>query len=61
MTNWLPEKRIVCPFCGESVTIVVDASAGSQAYIEDCQVCCQPMNIVVEVEGDEILSVSAET
>jgi hypothetical protein len=32
-----------CAFCGEPNTTVVDISAGStQAYIEDCQVCCRP-------------------
>lgn len=60
MTNWLPERRIDCPFCGETITIVVDASAGSQAYVEDCQVCCQPMNVVVDVDDGEVQSVSAE-
>ena len=36
-----------CPYCGEPVQLIVDASAGAQQYIEDCQVCCRPM--VVEV------------
>lgn len=59
MTDWLPERRIDCPFCGERITIVIDASAGSQSYIEDCQVCCQPMQVVIDVEGGELLSVVA--
>lgn len=58
-TAFLPERRVFCPFCGEPVTIVIDTSAGSQAYVEDCEVCCQPMNIAVEVDNDELLSVSA--
>ena len=36
-----------CPCCGEPVQLLVDASAGVQRYIEDCQVCCRPM--VVDV------------
>lgn len=59
MTDVLPERRIGCPFCGEPITILVDTSAGSQSYVEDCQVCCQPMNIVVEVDNGELLAVTA--
>jgi transcription elongation factor Elf1 len=59
MTAMLPERRVHCPFCGEAITLLIDVSAGSQAYVEDCEVCCQPMNIVIEVDTDELLSVSA--
>lgn len=59
MTALLSERRVHCPFCGEVITILVDTSAGTQAYVEDCQVCCQPMNIAVEVDAGELLSVSA--
>jgi hypothetical protein len=41
-----------CPYCGEPVTLALDASAGDQSYIEDCQVCCRPM--VVFVAFDEM-------
>lgn len=59
MTGLVPERRIDCPYCGEPVTILVDTSAGSQAYVEDCEVCCQPMNITVEVDDAELVSVTA--
>jgi len=39
-----------CPFCGEPIQLQVDVSAGSQTYIEDCQVCCQPMTVSAEVD-----------
>ena len=41
------EADIACPYCGETITILVDASAGAQRYIEDCQVCCRPITIAV--------------
>ena len=37
--------RVACPYCGERSVLWVDCSAGPQQYIEDCQVCCRPMNI----------------
>jgi transcription elongation factor Elf1 len=60
MSDLLSEQPVDCPFCGEPISLVVDISAGSQAYVEDCQVCCRPMQVRVEVDGDELLSVSAE-
>jgi transcription elongation factor Elf1 len=53
-------RRIRCPFCDESMTIVIDLSAGGQSYIEDCQVCCQPMGVVVDVGADGQQSVRVE-
>ncbi|MEM7503109.1 MAG: CPXCG motif-containing cysteine-rich protein [Pseudomonadota bacterium] len=51
----LIDRRITCPYCGETIDIVLDISAGGQSYIEDCQVCCQPIEISFEV-GDESLT-----
>ena len=36
-------SAVDCPYCGEPFTTTVDLSAGSQAYIEDCPVCCRPI------------------
>ncbi|MBB3225994.1 putative Zn finger protein [Luteibacter sp. Sphag1AF] len=49
---------IHCPYCGESIEIAVDTSAGGQSYVEDCQVCCRPMNVRVTVDEEEGVSVS---
>jgi hypothetical protein len=38
----------------------VDLSAGSFTYVEDCQVCCQPIELSCEVEEGELLSVKPE-
>ncbi len=51
-----------CPYCGESIGILVDASAGDQRYVEDCQVCCRPIDIAVSIDqdGDTIVAVQGE-
>lgn len=54
MNRWLIEREIGCPFCAETITLLVDTSAGSQDYIEDCQVCCRPMNIDFSCAGGEL-------
>jgi len=51
MSELISEERCHCPFCAEPITIVVDFSAGSQTYVEDCQVCCQPMEVAVRVDA----------
>lgn len=47
------EQAAYCPFCGESISLLVDLSAGAQSYIEDCQVCCRPMQITTDFDADE--------
>lgn len=36
---------VQCPWCGESFVTFYDPSAGGEAYIEDCQVCCRPIEM----------------
>ena len=56
-----PFVDLQCPYCGEILATRLDLSAGSQAYVEDCQVCCQPMQLRVQVAEDGSLdSVSAD-
>jgi len=53
---------IHCPYCGEGYETVVDLSAGSQRYIEDCVVCCRPIEIALRVGDDgELIDVSTQT
>jgi hypothetical protein len=46
--------RIQCPYCGESVEITVDGSLEQQSYVEDCSVCCRPIELSVTVINDEV-------
>src|ERR1700682_4478671 len=48
------------PYCGEPFDTLVDLSAGSTSYIEDCQICCRPIELGIEVgPNGELGSVSA--
>ena len=51
---------ILCPYCWERYETQVDLSAGSFTYVEDCQVCCQPIELSCEVEDGELLGVKPE-
>lgn len=46
--------RIQCPYCGESIEIVLDGSVEQQSYIEDCSVCCRPIELSVSVNDDAV-------
>ena len=52
----MQETEIVCPFCGEEITIFVDTSVEHQKYIEDCSVCCRPIQIDVHCEDGELIT-----
>ena len=48
-----------CPHCGERISMQLDPSAGSQRYIEDCEVCCNPIEISYRAEEGRIVSFEA--
>lgn len=54
----LDSVLVQCPYCWETLEISVDPSVADQEYVEDCQVCCQP--IVVHVVLDENLTPSVD-
>ncbi|SDU82644.1 CPXCG motif-containing cysteine-rich protein [Pseudomonas mucidolens] len=57
----LETEPYTCPYCGELAEAVLDLSAGDQDYIEDCPVCCRPINFELQVHGDEwMLNVRSE-
>lgn len=50
------EQNFVCPFCGESISMLLDVSATQQQYIEDCEVCCRPIEIRFTAEENRVQS-----
>lgn len=59
----LEETEVTCPCCWETISLLVDLSAGSADYTEDCPVCCRPMSVHLRVgeDGDFDLHVSPES
>lgn len=50
-----------CPHCGEDLTMKLDFTAGKfQSFVYDCEVCCKPIQIKIELDGDEVMTFSAE-
>ncbi len=47
----LETQTVQCPYCWETIEIVVDLSIGEQEYIEDCSVCCNPITFHIIPDG----------
>ena len=54
------EHFFMCPYCGEDISIVVDTSLQRQTFIEDCEVCCRPIEVRCVVEDDAIVEFEAK-
>ncbi|HEY6219715.1 MAG TPA: CPXCG motif-containing cysteine-rich protein [Gemmatimonadaceae bacterium] len=53
------DATVTCPYCGETVEIVVDPGSGDeQEYVEDCEVCCRPWRVAVTYDASGSASVS---
>jgi hypothetical protein len=54
------EFEVNCPYCGENFTILADTSVERQSYIEDCFVCCRPIQFTIVCEDGQVSSVEAD-
>ncbi|GHD54308.1 Cysteine-rich CPXCG [Marinobacter persicus] len=55
----LDSVMIQCPYCWEMLDISIDPSVEEQEYVEDCQVCCNPILITVLITADGTPQVEA--
>jgi len=61
MTNINNEISVQCPFCFETLNIVVDVSGGlEQQYVYDCEVCCRPIEMRVEIDDEGNVNIDAQ-
>ena len=47
----LQEVDVYCPYCGEGISVLLNPEDVGNEYIEDCQVCCRPMEFKVLDDG----------
>jgi transcription elongation factor Elf1 len=53
------ESYFTCPYCFEEQIKLVDFSISQQSFIEDCEVCCNPIEFIVSVEDGCISQMDA--
>ena len=61
MINQVISARVQCPYCWEYFELLVDASVDDQEYVEDCEICCRPIDFTVAVDADDEVSVTARS
>lgn len=53
------EHFFTCPYCWESISMLIDNSISRQTYIEDCEVCCNPIQVSVQFLNSELIDFQA--
>ncbi|QHI36943.1 hypothetical protein IMCC3317_23140 [Kordia antarctica] len=54
------EHFFQCPYCWEEISMLIDTSVREQKYIEDCEVCCNPIELSVQSEDGIIMGFDAQ-
>ncbi|MBC3845031.1 CPXCG motif-containing cysteine-rich protein [Winogradskyella echinorum] len=57
----MDEYFFQCPYCWEQISMLIDTSQKQQNYIEDCEICCNPIQIELTIENQEITSFQANS
>ncbi|MFB0937568.1 MAG: transcription elongation factor Elf1 [Candidatus Azotimanducaceae bacterium] len=50
------EHFFQCPYCWEEISFLLDSSISSNEYIEDCEICCNPIETSVKFENEVLIS-----
>ena len=54
------EHFFTCPYCWQQISMLLDPSEECIEYIEDCEVCCRPIEISFRFEEDLLISFEAK-
>ena len=49
------EHFFQCPYCWEEISMIFDSSVAQQTYIEDCEVCCNPIEVSPSCEDGDLV------
>jgi hypothetical protein len=52
------EYFFTCPYCWERISMLLDEEM-ERNYIEDCEVCCRPIEIECKLAGERVLFFNA--
>ncbi|WP_179333302.1 CPXCG motif-containing cysteine-rich protein [Winogradskyella costae] len=55
------EHFFQCPYCWEQISMLIDLSQNDQNYIEDCEICCNPIQLSIAINDQEINSFEAKS
>ncbi|CAI8355560.1 MAG: Uncharacterised protein [Polaribacter sejongensis] len=55
------EHFFQCPHCWSEISMILDTSVSQQEYIEDCEVCCNPIEVTPTFEESELVGFFAQS
>lgn len=55
----MEEHHFTCPYCWQAISMLIDSSISEQSYIEDCEVCCNPIRISLRFVNSELIDFDA--
>lgn len=61
MSNQIQSSEIQCPYCWEVIEVMIDDCGEDQQYVEDCQVCCRPINFHISLDEAQQIQLRAYT
>ena len=54
------EHIFQCPYCWEEISMLLDTSIPQQTYVEDCEICCNPIEITAAFRDNELMLFEAQ-
>jgi hypothetical protein len=48
----LENREVQCPYCGENIEVEVEVLEDEQSFIQDCTVCCHPIQFEMSSKDD---------
>jgi len=55
------EQFFNCPHCAQKISMLIDLSVPAQIYVEDCEICCRPIEISYQVCDDDVIIFEANS
>jgi transcription elongation factor Elf1 len=55
------EHYFQCPYCWEEVSMLLDPSISQQTYVEDCEVCCNPIEVTPRFQDNELVAFDVQS
>ncbi len=55
------EHHFQCPYCWQDISMLLDTSVPNQTYIEDCEVCCNPIQLRVAFNNKELIDFKVDS
>ncbi len=57
----MDEHFFQCPYCWQNISVLLDNSIQEQSYIEDCEVCCNPIQVSVAFNINQLVDFHADS